>query len=251
MLTAPIGIGWKYFAMLMSLALIVPVGLIVFNLIATGRRGAAHAGAAALRDPERSRRSHSGSGPRSSNRRRRRLAPQEHHRLDRGDPLRAYRRWRLRRLRGAPLLVPEDDRPDDGRAPGPDLLLDDVGRHPGRLRAALPGRGRTGRGRRRLQVLRPHRRQRLQLDRLDRRPRALDRDRAHPRQRDPQPRQGRGGRARPVGGDSLEWLTLSPPTPTTSTPPRRAQLPPDARHPRRDRAPGRPRRIARRASASR
>jgi heme/copper-type cytochrome/quinol oxidase subunit 1 len=35
MLTAPIGIGWMYFAMLMSLALIVPFGLIMFNLIAT------------------------------------------------------------------------------------------------------------------------------------------------------------------------------------------------------------------------
>ncbi|HEX5712893.1 MAG TPA: cbb3-type cytochrome c oxidase subunit I [Solirubrobacterales bacterium] len=35
MLTAPIGIGWMYFAMLMSLALIVPVGLIFFNLIST------------------------------------------------------------------------------------------------------------------------------------------------------------------------------------------------------------------------
>ncbi len=35
MYTAPIGIGWKYFAMLMSLALIVPIGLIFFNLIAT------------------------------------------------------------------------------------------------------------------------------------------------------------------------------------------------------------------------
>jgi heme/copper-type cytochrome/quinol oxidase subunit 1 len=35
MLTAPIGIGWMYFAMLMSLALIVPFGLIFFNLIAT------------------------------------------------------------------------------------------------------------------------------------------------------------------------------------------------------------------------
>jgi heme/copper-type cytochrome/quinol oxidase subunit 1 len=34
MYTAPIGIGWKYFGMLMSLALIVPVGLIFFNLIA-------------------------------------------------------------------------------------------------------------------------------------------------------------------------------------------------------------------------
>jgi cytochrome c oxidase subunit 1 len=35
MLTSPIGIGWMYFAMLMSLALIVPFGLILFNLIAT------------------------------------------------------------------------------------------------------------------------------------------------------------------------------------------------------------------------
>ncbi|HEU4737351.1 MAG TPA: cbb3-type cytochrome c oxidase subunit I, partial [Solirubrobacterales bacterium] len=35
MMTAPIGIGWMYFAMIMSLALIVPFGLIIFNLIAT------------------------------------------------------------------------------------------------------------------------------------------------------------------------------------------------------------------------
>lgn len=35
MLTAPIGIGWMYYAMLMSLALIVPFGLVIFNLIAT------------------------------------------------------------------------------------------------------------------------------------------------------------------------------------------------------------------------
>lgn len=35
MLTAPIGIGWLYFAMVMSLALIVPFGLIFFNLIET------------------------------------------------------------------------------------------------------------------------------------------------------------------------------------------------------------------------
>ena len=40
MLTAPIGIGWMYFAMLMSLALIVPFGLIFFNLIATMVGGA-------------------------------------------------------------------------------------------------------------------------------------------------------------------------------------------------------------------
>lgn len=35
MLTAPIASGWMYFAMTMSLALIVPFGLIFFNLIAT------------------------------------------------------------------------------------------------------------------------------------------------------------------------------------------------------------------------
>jgi heme/copper-type cytochrome/quinol oxidase subunit 1 len=35
MLTAPIGIVWMYFAMIMSLALIVPFGLVFFNLIAT------------------------------------------------------------------------------------------------------------------------------------------------------------------------------------------------------------------------
>src|SRR6201992_3420724 len=40
MYTAPIGIGWKYFAMLFSLALIVPVGLIFFNLISTLSGGA-------------------------------------------------------------------------------------------------------------------------------------------------------------------------------------------------------------------
>jgi heme/copper-type cytochrome/quinol oxidase subunit 1 len=40
MMTAPIGIGWMYFAMLMSLALIVPFGLVVFNLISTIGGGA-------------------------------------------------------------------------------------------------------------------------------------------------------------------------------------------------------------------
>jgi cytochrome c oxidase subunit 1 len=35
MLTAPIGIGWMYFAMLVSLALLVPFGLVLFNLVAT------------------------------------------------------------------------------------------------------------------------------------------------------------------------------------------------------------------------
>jgi len=41
MLTAPIGLGWMYFAMVMALALIVPFGLIAFNLIATLARGTA------------------------------------------------------------------------------------------------------------------------------------------------------------------------------------------------------------------
>lgn len=41
MLTAPIGIGWMYFAMVMALALIVPFGLVLFNLIATLAGGAA------------------------------------------------------------------------------------------------------------------------------------------------------------------------------------------------------------------
>jgi heme/copper-type cytochrome/quinol oxidase subunit 1 len=40
MMTAPIGIGWMYFAMAMSLALIVPFGLVVFNLISTLTGGA-------------------------------------------------------------------------------------------------------------------------------------------------------------------------------------------------------------------
>lgn len=40
MYTAPIGTGWMYFAMVMSLALIVPVGLVVFNLLATMIGGA-------------------------------------------------------------------------------------------------------------------------------------------------------------------------------------------------------------------
>src|SRR5207342_2343034 len=40
MLTAPIGIGWMYYAMLLSLALIVPFGLVIYNLIATMVGGA-------------------------------------------------------------------------------------------------------------------------------------------------------------------------------------------------------------------
>lgn len=40
MLTAPIGVGWMYFAMTMALALIVPFGLVLYNLIATLAGGA-------------------------------------------------------------------------------------------------------------------------------------------------------------------------------------------------------------------
>jgi heme/copper-type cytochrome/quinol oxidase subunit 1 len=42
MLTAPIGIGWMYYAMLMSLALIVPFGLLISNLISTLAAGRLH-----------------------------------------------------------------------------------------------------------------------------------------------------------------------------------------------------------------
>ncbi|HEX6228889.1 MAG TPA: cbb3-type cytochrome c oxidase subunit I [Solirubrobacterales bacterium] len=41
MMTAPIGIGWMHYAMVMSLALIVPLGLVLFNLISTLVGGAA------------------------------------------------------------------------------------------------------------------------------------------------------------------------------------------------------------------
>jgi heme/copper-type cytochrome/quinol oxidase subunit 1 len=48
MYTAPIGIGWKYFGMLMALSLIVPVGLLFYNLIATLTGGALRMRAAVL-----------------------------------------------------------------------------------------------------------------------------------------------------------------------------------------------------------
>jgi heme/copper-type cytochrome/quinol oxidase subunit 1 len=42
MLTAPIAFGWMYYAMIMSLALIVPFGLVFYNLIATMIGGTLH-----------------------------------------------------------------------------------------------------------------------------------------------------------------------------------------------------------------
>ena len=172
MMTAPIGIGWMYFAMLMSLALIVPFGLIFFNLIATMIGGALRMRAPLLfAIGAISAISIGLAAEIAAVAGRRRLGAQEHHRLDRRDPLRADRRRRLRRLRRAPLLVPEDDRADDGREPRP-------GSPSGRWRSASCSPScrwrfagcRRGPGDRRLQVLRPHRRQRLQPDRLDRHP---------------------------------------------------------------------------------
>ena len=126
MLTAPIGIGWMYFAMTMALALIVPFGLILFNLIATMTGGAIRMRAPLLFAVGAISTISIG------------LAAEISHsmvavawqlkntdRRHRGDPLRPGRRRRLRRLRRAPLLVPEDDRAHDGREPGADLLLDD------------------------------------------------------------------------------------------------------------------------------
>jgi heme/copper-type cytochrome/quinol oxidase subunit 1 len=48
MLTAPIGIGWMYFAMTMALALIVPIGVVIFNLLATMAGGTIRMRAAML-----------------------------------------------------------------------------------------------------------------------------------------------------------------------------------------------------------
>ncbi len=42
MYSAPIGIGWSYFAMAMAMAAVVPYGLLLFNLIATMFGGALH-----------------------------------------------------------------------------------------------------------------------------------------------------------------------------------------------------------------
>ena len=125
MLTAPIGIGWMYFAMLMSLALIVPFGLVLFNLISTMIGGVLRMWAPLLFSAARSRRLDRPRRRDGALDGRGRLAPAQHHRRHRGDPLRPDRRRRLRRLRRPPLLVPEDDRADDGREPGAAFLPDD------------------------------------------------------------------------------------------------------------------------------
>ena len=246
MYTAPIGVGWMYFAMVMALALIVPFGLIFFNLIATLAGGAVRmrapllfaAGAIAMIALG--------------------LASEVSHslvalgwRLQHTTDSTAATHFalvggvRLRRLRRAALVVPEDDRPHDGRDARPLLLLDDDARHPARLRAALLCRRRRGPGDRRLQVLRRDRRHRLQPDRDDRDVRARRRDPDHGRQRDPEPRERRPRRARRLGRRLARVVrALAARAAQLRRPAGRAQRPPAARHPRRDRASQRARRAA-------
>ncbi len=158
MLTAPIGIGWMYFAMLMSLALIVPFGLIVFNLIATMVGGTLQmrapllfaAGAISMISIG--------------------LAAEINHSM-------VAVAWRLQNTTDATAAThfaliggavfggfaalhywfPKMT----GRTMGETLARISfwtmVARHPARLRAALPRRRRARRGGRRLQVLRRHR----------------------------------------------------------------------------------------------
>ena len=137
MMTSPIGIGWMYFAMIMSLALIVPFGLIFFNLIATMVGGALRMRAPLLFAVGAISMISIGLGAEIFHSMVaaawRCTTPPTH----RGDPFRAGRRRRLRRVRRAALLVPEDDRPHDGREPGAVLLLDDGRRHAAHLRAAV------------------------------------------------------------------------------------------------------------------
>ena len=172
MLTAPIGIGWMYFAMLMSLALIVPFGLIFFNLIATLVGGALRmrapllfaVGAISI-DLDRAR------------------APRSAHSL-------VAAAWQLKNTVDATAAThfalvggavfggfaalhywfPKMT----GRTMGENLARISFWTMAlGILLAFVPlflAGGRAGPGDRRLQVLRRHRRRRLQPDRLDRRP---------------------------------------------------------------------------------
>ena len=114
MYAAPIPIGFLYFAMLMALAATVPVGLIVFNWIATlsgGAGGRMRApmlfalGAVALIDPRPRRRARAVDRPG-------RLAARRHRRGLGRHPHGPDRRRRSRRVRGPLLLVPEAERDD-------------------------------------------------------------------------------------------------------------------------------------------
>ena len=253
MLTAPIGIGWMYFAMIMSLALIVPFGLVVFNLIATMVGGALRMRAPLLfaigaisaisiglgAEIEQSMVAAAWQLKNTTD-----ATAATHFALVGGSVFggfAALHYW-------FPKMT--------GRTMGESLARISFWTMAvgilARLRPALPRRRRTGRGRRRLQVLRRHRRQRLQPDRLDRRLRPRDRDRDDARQRDPQPHRRRRGRARPVGRRLARVAhALATGAPQLRRASRRAQRPPDARHPRGDRAPQRPRGAAGARVASR
>ena len=107
-----------YFAMPCALALLVPLGVIFFNWIATLWGARCTCARRCSSRSARSARSRFG------------LAGELAHSVipvgwqlatrspPTGHPLRAHRRLGLRRLRGALLLVPEDHRADDGRGPG-------------------------------------------------------------------------------------------------------------------------------------
>ena len=230
MLTAPIGIGWMYFAMLMSLALIVPFGLIIFNLIATLVGGALRMRAPLLFALGAISITSIG------------LGSEILHSM-------VAVAWQLKNTTDATAAThyaliggavfggfaalhywfPKMT----GRTMGESLarisfwtmfvgvIVD--------LLPALPRRAR-GPGGRRLQVLRRHRRQRLQPDRHDRRLHPRGRDRPDPGQRDRQPRGGPEAGHDPWGGETLEWFALSPP------PPHNFDVLPDVRsdHPLRD-----------------
>ena len=214
MLTAPIEIGWMYFAMIMALALIVPVGLVLYNLIGTliggtvqmrapllfaaGAIAAISIGLAAELEQ-----SMVAAGWQLKNTTDATAAT--HFALVGGAVFGGFAalHWWFPKMTGRTM----------GETLATISFWTICDRDAACLRPAVPCRQPGRPGHRRLQVLRRHRRHRLQPHRLDRHVRAGGRDRDDARQRGPQPQQRPRGRPRPVGGDSLEWFTLSPPEP--------------------------------------
>ena len=140
----------------------------------------------------------------------RRLADRAHDGGPGGDDLRPRRRRRARRLRGAPLLVPEDHGAPAGRGPREGSPAGDPG-GPLRLRGGVvPGR-REGPADRRLQVLLRRGPRRLQPHGVDRRLRDGRRRAPPARQRRPQLGQGRCRGPRSVGRRLTRVVRPSPP----------------------------------------